>query len=163
MRTAASVQDLFLAMIHKYEQGPHGGFASTVYKDEGVPCIGYGHDIHDPNDPLMTATLDQSGADQLAMQDGEIAAQQLDGSLGAGLVATLTDQQFVALLDFVFNLGIGQFNGSTLKNDIISCHMDLAADQFPRWCHAGGVMLPGLLARRNEEKALWTGAQTSVM
>lgn len=163
MRTAASVQDLFLAIIHKYEQAPGGGFAATPYLDQGVPCTGYGHDIHDPNDPLLTTTIDQQQADGLAMADGEIVAGQLDTSLGTKLIANLTDQQFVALLDFVFNLGIGRFQGSTLHMDIMAGNMTAAADQFPLWCHAGGAVLPGLLARRNEEQALWTGAQLTVL
>jgi lysozyme len=162
MRSAASVQDLFLAIIRKYEQGPGGGFAAVPYLDEGVPCIGYGHNIHDPTDPLMTATLDQQQADDLAMSDGEIAAGQISNSLG-DCVNGLTDQQFVALLDFVFNLGIGRFQGSTLHMDIMAGNMAAAGDQFPLWCHANGQMLPGLLARRKEEQALWTGAQSAVV
>jgi len=30
-----------------------------------------------------------------------------------------------------------------------------AADQFPRWCHAGNQVLPGLVARRAAERAMF--------
>lgn len=36
--------------------------------------------------------------------------------------------------------------------------LDVIAEELPRWVHAGGEVLPGLVARRNDEIAL---AQTS--
>ena len=64
--------------------------------------------------------------------------------------------QFDALVSFIFNLGIGNFNKSTLKRRILAGANDTAiANEFRRWNKAGGKVLPGLVARREAEAQLW--------
>ena len=50
----------------------------------------------------------------------------------------LTQGQFDALVDFVFNLGAGRLASSTLLNYLNSGKFDVAAWQLLAWDHAGG-------------------------
>ena len=63
----------------------------------------------------------------------------------------LTQNEFDALVSFVFNLGCGALTGSTLLKLINEERMDDAAQQFMRWNHAGGAIVAGLTRRREAE------------
>lgn len=68
----------------------------------------------------------------------------------------LTQGEFDALVDFVFNCGSGNFEHSTvlrLVNDNIPNREQAAAiaNAFAAWDKCGGVELPGLLRRRRAE------------
>ena len=68
----------------------------------------------------------------------------------------LTQEQFDALVSFVFNVGVQAFNVSTLKKKILKNPNDpTIADEFRRWVYAGNKMLPGLVKRREQEIKLY--------
>jgi len=69
----------------------------------------------------------------------------------------LTQGQFDALADFVFNLGEGRFRSSTLLNRINAKDFTSAAAEFPKWTKAAGKVMPGLVTRRAKERALFEG------
>ncbi len=79
---------------------------------------------------------------------------QLQNSLGLVYV-NLNANQIDALISFVYNLGIGNFNKSTLKKLIVQGKLVEAADELLRWNKAGKKVLAGLTARREEERALF--------
>lgn len=60
-----------------------------------------------------------------------------------------------ALVSFVFNLGPGAFQASTLRRKVLRGDWEGAAAEFPRWIFAGGKPLEGLRRRRLEERALF--------
>jgi GH24 family phage-related lysozyme (muramidase) len=62
---------------------------------------------------------------------------------------------FDALLDFVYNLGQGNFQSSTLLEKIDAGKFEEAAEEFQKWNKAGGKVLPGLVKRREAEKELF--------
>ena len=63
--------------------------------------------------------------------------------------------QFIALMSFVFNLGVKSFMTSTLLKRLNAGDYKAAAFEFPKWKYAGGVAVQGLLNRRLAEKALF--------
>lgn len=67
----------------------------------------------------------------------------------------LTQNQFDALVCFVYNVGTGNFRSSTLLKMINSRNFAGAAAQFVRWNKAKGVTLNGLTRRREAEAALF--------
>lgn len=67
----------------------------------------------------------------------------------------VNDNQFGALLSFVFNLGPGRLQSSTLLRRLNGGDYEGAANEFPKWVNGGGRRLPGLVARRAEERALF--------
>ena len=70
--------------------------------------------------------------------------------------AELTQEQFDALVSFVFNVGTQAFRYSTLRKLIERNPNDpKIADEFRRWVYAGTTMLPGLVKRREQEIKLY--------
>jgi lysozyme len=66
-----------------------------------------------------------------------------------------SDKKQAAISDFVYNLGFGTYiNSKNLKRLIDLRDWQSAAAKLKEYCHAGGEILPGLVARRNEEAAL---------
>jgi lysozyme len=136
------------------------GFRGRVYLDTGgVPTIGWGHRLLHP-DSFPDGVDERLAAHMLAcdVDDAEEAVEHL-------VKVPLTQGQFDALVDFVFNLGPTRLCNSTLLKDLNAGHYDDAAGQLLRWDHgmeAGKeVELADLEARRKEEVALWKGGVTA--
>jgi lysozyme len=125
------------------------GFRADSYQDQvGVWTIGYGHtgpSVHGG----QTVTADQ--ADLLLRSDVAAAVTCVNNAV----TADISQNQFDALVDFVFNLGCHALLMSTLLRDVNSRQFASAAAQFLLWDHAGGVVVPGLLRRRQAESALF--------
>lgn len=115
----------------------------------GKPTIGYGHLIlpHEHFD----RPLSEAEAQALLRRDLRGAELQL-----CKLVRVpITQQQFDALMSFVFNLGAGRLRSSTLLRYLNAGSPARAADQFLAWNKAGGKPLAGLTRRRQAERKLF--------
>ena len=136
------------------------GLRLTAYKDSvGVLTIGYGHTGADVK-PGMTIT--NARADELLRGDLRTAERAVDSSV----TVPLSDNQFGALVSFVFNVGSGAFKGSTLLKKLNAGDYDAVPAELARWNKGtvGGkkVVIPGLVNRRAAEIGLWaTGAFVS--
>ena len=62
---------------------------------------------------------------------------------------------FDALVSFAFNVGLGNLQRSSLRMKANRGELEEAADEFLKWTKAGGRVLPGLVKRRNDERALY--------
>jgi lysozyme len=62
---------------------------------------------------------------------------------------------FDACVSFSFNVGLGNFQRSTIRMKIQRGEWEEAADAFLMWTKAGGKELPGLVKRRRDERALF--------
>lgn len=67
----------------------------------------------------------------------------------------LSQDEFDALVDFVFNAGCGNFDHSTLLRLINDNDMQDAANEFDKWDLAGGKVVAGLLRRRKAEQGMF--------
>jgi lysozyme len=63
--------------------------------------------------------------------------------------------QYDALVSFTYNEGAGRLQSSTLLKVLNAGDYAGAAGQFGVWVCGGGVKLPGLVARREAEAALF--------
>ena len=124
------------------------GLRLTAYPDPGTGgypwTIGYGHtgpDVH----PGLTITQEQ--AEELLMQDTQKAA----AAVNAKVTGDITQEEFDALVDFVFNVGAGNFAASTLLKKVNSGDIHGAAAEFEKWDMAAGKHMAGLLRRRHAE------------
>ena len=124
------------------------GLRLTAYADPGTGgapwTIGYGHtglDVH----PGLTITQEQ--AEELLMQDIKKAA----AAVNAKVTGDITQEEFDALVDFVFNVGAGNFAASTLLKKVNSGDIHGAAAEFEKWDMAAGKHMAGLLRRRHAE------------
>lgn len=138
-------------IIKKFE-----GLRLKPYHDcVGFPTVGYGHLLSRQKGASLDQwpDINQAEADKLLELDAEKAANSVDRLIEV----PMTDGQRGALIDFVFNLGAGQLQVSTLRKVINRGDIDDAPEQFAKWVYAGGVKLPGLIRRRSAEVDLWRG------
>lgn len=66
----------------------------------------------------------------------------------------LTDGTFSAAVSIAFNTGCKTIRTSTMFQLLRSGDIKAACEQFPRWIYGGGKKLPGLVTRRDKERAL---------
>lgn len=66
----------------------------------------------------------------------------------------LNQGQFDAVTSITFNAGCSQMQKSTMYRMLREGKFTEACYQFPRWTYGGGKQLPGLVVRREKEKAL---------
>lgn len=130
------------------------GFAAHPYLcPAGVPTIGYG------------ATYYEDGR-AVKLTDPAITRERAEALLAwqvrtVYLPAVLrlcpnvdTPDRLAALIDFAFNLGSRQLEGSTLRRKVNAGDWPAARVQIMRWTRGGGRVLKGLERRREAERAL---------
>lgn len=128
------------------------GFRPSTYLDvNGMPTIGYGHCLVHPES--FPNGIDEPQATRLLLAD----VLDAEKAVLRMVKVPLTQGQFDALVDFVYNLGSGRLHGSTLLADINAGRLDEAAEQILLWDHVGKEENPGLKARRQAEYELFTG------
>lgn len=115
------------------------GLGSTAYVD--------GRRVTSSDAPL---TLEQ--ARELALQ--ELHHTYLPGVLRQCPILLTDERKCNAIVDFVYNLGLGRLQTSTLKRKINQQDWDAAQEQLMLWTKGGGRVLPGLVKRRAAESAL---------
>jgi len=63
--------------------------------------------------------------------------------------------RFDSLVSFSFNVGLGNLQRSSLRMKNNRGEFEEAADEFMKWIKGGGRVLPGLVKRRMDERALY--------
>ena len=126
----------------------HEGFRPKAYRcSANVLTIGFGHTLN----VKSTDVIDKAQAEAFLRQDVEFAEKEVNKHN-----LNINQNQFDALVSFVFNIGVGNFARSTLLRKIKSNPNDQAIrEEFERWIYAGGKVLPGLVRRRKEEADLY--------
>lgn len=126
----------------------HEGFRSDAYLcPAGVWTIGYGH----TGDVEEGQSVTEEEAEELLLRDVAFA----EDAINSLVEVELSQQMFDALVCFVYNVGVGAFEQSTLLRLLNQGQMEKAAEQFLRWNKAGGKELAGLTRRREAERALF--------
>lgn len=125
------------------------GCRLTAYPDPGTGnepwTIGYGHTGGVKKGDVCT----QVQADAWLTEDTQFAVDAV-----ARLVTVpLNGNQESALVDLVYNIGVGNFTSSTLLKNLNAGDYDGASAQFLVWDMAGGKMMQGLLNRRKAEQS----------
>lgn len=125
------------------------GCRLTAYQDQvGIWTIGYGHTGAEITKGL-TITEEQASALLAADVAGAVAC------VNQSVKVAINQNQFDALVDFVFNLGCAAFSQSTLLRLLNAGHLSDAAREFLRWNRAGDRIIPGLTRRRQAEMDLF--------
>lgn len=122
----------------------------TAYKPTPMDkwTIGWGHTGKDVYEGLTWVLSQAEDAFQRDTQWAVTAVMKLAD-------VPLNQNQFDALVAFVFNVGEPQFAGSTLLRVLNSGDYAGAAGHFAEWDHQNGVVLKGLDVRRAAERALF--------
>lgn len=137
-----------LSMIASFESFE----PKAYYCPAGVLTIGYGHTGTNAQGQELQEgdTVSHEQAMRLLYEDVLWAEDAVNEQR-----LHLTQNQFDALVSFVFNVGATAFAHSTLLKKLKSCDFEDAADEFLRWNKAGGKVLRGLTARREAERDLF--------
>lgn len=137
------------------------GTVLTAYKDSaGVLTIGVGH-TSAAGQPKVTAGMKISAweADQILTRD----LRDVEATVAKAVKVPLNQNEFDALVSFVFNVGGTAFKGSTLLRKLNAGDRAGAADQFLVWnkITKGGkkVALAGLTTRRQDERRQFLNKQ----
>jgi len=141
------------------------GFRATVYNDAGGHCtIGYGHLIHrggcTSRDASNWGTISRERGLALLKSDANSFASGIRSRLGG---TRLYQYEFDALVSFVYNIGLGGFDSSSVKRDLLSVPTDYASvpADMKKWVYSNGQFLCGLYKRRvNEGNLFRTGSYT---
>lgn len=129
------------------------GCRLTAYQDSvGVWTIGYGWTQPVDGKPVAKGmTITQQKANQLLTE----GVAQYENGVTNLVTVPLNQNQFDALVDFAYNLGVNALKGSTLLKKINAGDYAGAANEFRKWNKAGGKELAGLTRRREAEKSLF--------
>lgn len=113
----------------------------------GVLTIGYGHTKGVTKGMIIT----QAQAEDFLKQDVTWAQKAVNNEN-----LQLNQNQFDALVSFVFNVGATAFKNSTLLKMIkVNPYSANIPSEFAKWKLAGGKIVPGLSARRKLETELY--------
>lgn len=123
-----------------------------AYRDSvGIPTIGYGH----TKNVKIGQAITQQQADDFLRADLQECEKALND---CGI--NFRQEQFDALCSWIFNLGVGNFNHSTMMVRIGTNASDIeVTDQLVRWVKAGGKPSKGLKRRRIEEANMFLGQE----
>lgn len=124
------------------------GLRLEAYQDAvGVWTIGYGHTRGVK--PGMRIT--EAEAEDLLRKDVE----DFERGVTARVRVPINANEFSALVSFAFNVGLAALARSTALQRLNAGDRMGAAEALTWWNKAGGRVLPGLVRRRNAEKALF--------
>ena len=126
--------------------------------------IGVGHVLY-PDQGKMP--IDQRDGYPLRPEDNRtFSAEEVNGILRADLQrfergvrffcpVDLTQGMYDGLISFAFNVGLGTLQRSTLRQKVLRGDKTGAGDEFLKYTKGGGKVLPGLVKRRQDERALF--------
>ena len=125
------------------------GCKLTAYQDSvGVWTIGYGH----TKGVYNGMTITQEEAEQMLLTELE----EYEGYIENMVTVPLTQNQFDALVVWIYNLGPTNFKNSTLLKELNAGNYNAAGQEITRWNKAGGKVLAGLVKRREAEAQLFS-------
>ena len=145
-------------LIKRFEADDINKYLRAYIDPVGIPTIGYGsiynYDAKRKVQLGDSITVDKA-IEWLRRETTKIAPQ-----IKALVKVPINQNQLDSLTSFVYNVGIGAFRNSTLLRLLNSgAPKSEVAAQFDRWnkgtVNGQKVVLPGLIRRRSEEKALF--------
>jgi lysozyme len=137
------------ALLKKFE-----GCVLKAYKcPAGVWTIGFGNTFYEDGTKVKEGdVITQQRADELA----KYIVEQFATSIRAMIKQPLNENQFSACVSLAYNIGTGGFKKSSVLRKLNVNPTDpTIADSFRLWNKGGGVVLKGLVRRREAEIALY--------
>lgn len=140
-----------LAIVKEFE-----GCVLHAYPDPGTGgdpwTIGYGHTGPEVRPGLVWT---QQQAEQTLARELPVYRSQMLEVLP--MASRWNGNQQAAMTSFVYNLGAGALQGSTMRRRLMAGEdpATVVPQEFPKWVNGGGGPLPGLVRRRAAEVALF--------
>jgi lysozyme len=139
-----------IALCKRFE-----GFSAKPYLcPAGIWTIGYGSTYYASGRKVMQNDqhITKEQAEELLLR--ELHHTYLPGVLRLCPGLAADERKLNAIVDFVYNLGVGRLQTSTLRRKINAQDWAGAQEQLMLWTRGGGRVLPGLVSRRKAECAL---------
>ena len=130
------------------------GFRDKVYLDVGgKPTIGFGHLLtkQEIENDIFKDGISKKKALKLLQKDTSWAEKVVNNHVNV----PLTQNQFDALVSFVYNLGSYNFQKSTLLRKLNQKNYKDTAEEFLKWVYVNRMKIKGLENRRKAEKELF--------
>ena len=133
----------------------HEGVRSKPYRcPAGLWTVGVGHLIGDgkslPESWNKTFTNDEiNGLLKSDLNRFELGVSKMLPNV------RLRQCEFDCLVSFAFNLGLGTFQRSTLRQALLRGDKEAAIESLLKYCRAGGRVLKGLQLRREAEAKMF--------
>ena len=141
-----------IALIKHFE-----GVRNRPYRDcIGLWTVGVGHLIGDGKllPDSWNRTFSEEEIDALLRTD----LRRFELGISKMLPnVPLRQCEFDCLVSFAFNVGLGTFQRSTLRQALLRNDKTQAMESLVKYCRAGGKIVKGLQTRRLDEKALFEG------
>lgn len=135
----------------------HEGVRNKPYKcPAGLFTVGIGHLIGDGK--TLPASWNRTFTNEEI--DGILKSDLSRFELGISKMlpnVQLKQHEFDALVSFCFNLGLGCFQRSTIRQALLRGDKEQAMESLMKYCRAGGKILRGLENRRKDERRLFEG------
>lgn len=123
------------------------GLRLAAYLDPiGIPTICYG----ETQGVQLGQTKTKAECDALFSARLGYFAYAVD----TAIIPPLSPKTHAALTSWTYNIGVGAMQKSTLVRLMNEGRMFEACNELPKWNKAGGKVLPGLIKRREAERAL---------
>ena len=136
-----------ISLIQKFE-----GCELEAYQcSAGVWTIGYGH----TKDVVKGMTITKEQAEQMLVDE----LHEYENYINEYVTVALSQNQFDALVSWVYNLGPANLKASTMLKVLNSGKYEDVPAQMKRWNKAGGKVLEGLIRRREAEACLFRGTE----
>lgn len=116
-----------------------------------VLTIGYGHTGQDVHENMV---ITERQANHFLEKD----LKKFEKAINTQVTVDLEQHQFDALVSWVYNLGLGNFENSTMLKELNKNNKQQVPAEMKRWVYAGGKKLPGLVKRRVAESQLFSTA-----
>ena len=128
------------------------GCELNAYKcPAGVWTIGYGH-IKGVSEGM---SITQEQAEQMLLDE----LKEYENYINELVTVNLSQNQFDALVSWVYNLGPANLKASTMLKVLNDGKYEDVPYQMKRWNKAGGKVLDGLVRRREAEALLYQGRE----
>jgi lysozyme len=135
----------------------HEGVRNRPYRDcIGLWTVGVGHLIGDGKSlpESWNKTFTSEEVDALLRTD----LRRFELGISKMLPnVPLRQCEFDSLVSFAFNVGLGTFQRSTLRQALLRGDKTQAMESLLKYCKAGGKIVKGLQTRRLDEKQLFLG------
>jgi lysozyme len=131
------------------------GFRGKPYRcPANVPTIGFGSTAYENGKrvTMADAPIDRTRATDMLYHELKRCEA---AALKYCPVLVNSDSKLAAIIDFVYNLGPGRLQASTLRRKINRQDWVAAKRELMKWVRGGGKVLPGLVKRRQVEAGLF--------
>ena len=131
------------------------GFSAKPYLCSAkIPTIGYGNTYYSDN--KRVTMLDKEITKVQAFEMFKTIADRFADKVNKLVTSPLNQNQFNSLVSLAYNIGIGNFQSSTLLKKVNKNHNDILIGlEFKKWNKVNKKEVLGLTRRRNYEADIY--------